>query len=65
MNVNLYESSSREEGRGGRRWEISFTSLGLPPHVGEIQVKRGSLFGSVTCSQSVDETVFFMHLGSL
>lgn len=47
VNVTMYESYSREEGRGGRRWEISFTSLGLPSHVGEIQVKRRSLFDAV------------------
>lgn len=38
VNVTLHESSSREDGRGGRRWQISFTALGYPSHVGEVQV---------------------------
>ena len=58
VNVTMYESSSREQGRGGRRWEISFTSLGSPPHVGEIQVKRESLLFALVCSPSVENRVF-------
>lgn len=40
MNVTVHESFSREDGRGGRRWAISFTDLGYPAHVGEIQVNQ-------------------------
>lgn len=38
VNVTAHESYSREDGRGGRRWMISFTGLGYPAHPGEIKV---------------------------
>ena len=53
VNVTMHESSSREDGRGGRRWEISFTSLGSPSHVGEIQVKRGRCLTLLRASTKV------------
>lgn len=40
VNVTVHETSSREHGRGGRRWAISFTALGYPAHVGKIQVNH-------------------------
>lgn len=38
VNVTMEESFSREYGRAGWRWVVSFTALGYPAHVGEIEV---------------------------
>lgn len=38
VNVTVQDSASRQDGRAGRQWTVSFTALGYPAHVGAIQV---------------------------
>lgn len=48
VEVAAQDTLSMEYGRAGRRWIVSFTTLGHPAHVGTIQVTHKKLFSSET-----------------
>lgn len=42
VNVTTEDFESPDDGQAGHRWTVSFTALGNPAHIGDIQVRMVS-----------------------